>query len=649
MCGIVGLISSNKIPIQGTRPVIEMMQMQRHRGPDDAGIFAFNFDNGRNNEFFYQENLVSNSDFDGIIGFNRLSIRDLSMNGHQPMSNENRDVVITFNGEIYNTNNYKSLLEEKGYKFKSNTDTEVVLNMYLEYGVDAIKKLNGMFAISIIDLRNEKIILTRDRLGIKPLYWCVQNGRFMYASEMKSFLPLDMFEAELNLDAVTEYLTFRSGRDIVLLKNVNLLQPGEILTMGFTGEINREKFWHVNDYQRPRSKFKKRSKDVCDQLDKVLQDSVNRQMVSDVKVGCQLSGGIDSTLVSYYASKSGKHFSDAVSIIFDNDKLNEERYIEQVADVLKIKSHGFKLEEEWVVENLENVVWNLESILTHPNAIGLYYLTQNAKRYVTVLLSGEGADELFGGYRQFSKGRIVSFYLKQRLIKIKKIDQYIKNKEQGFVNFAVMTEALSEEYAKKIMPGFDNKEIINKRISEFNSYTGNDFDRQIKYELSYYLPELLIRQDKMSMANSIENRVPLLDNEVIESAFSIPQSYLSKFRVRLLLQNRKISGVFSGKDILKVLCSSFMGKKFTYREKMGFGMPIKEYLISEKMQFFYISELRQSMKSRNIFDMEQVDWQMKNVKSLTKDQIDCLWRCVTLEIWMRLFIDKQGVNRAIKQ
>lgn len=638
MCGIVGIIKLNGKKIQGTKEICNMMQLQKHRGPDDAGIFAFNFDCLENSNMLYANELRNDFNYDAEIGFNRLSIRDLSMNGHQPMAAFDKKVIITFNGEIYNTKEYRVVLEQKGYTFRGNTDTEVILNLYLEYGVGAIKKLNGMFAICIVDLRKRKVILTRDRLGIKPLYYYNQNEIFMYASEMKSFLAVEAFKPGLNLSAVNEYFTFRSARCVCLLKDVKQIFPGEILELDFCGKQRKALYWTINEYHRANNL--KSSKKILSELEFLLEDAVKKQMVSDVNIASQLSGGIDSSLVTYYSRKN--KLSETVSIIFEDETYSEKKYIEYVGSMLDMKNQEFVLSSNWAVENLENTIWHLESMLTHSNAIGLNLLTANARKYATVLLSGEGADELFGGYSEFLTGYFVSEYLNKSFLQFKKVNEKLfKGGEYSFANFIVMAQALPSIYPQKVLNIFNNEEIIQHRIQEVKGYTGSDFDKQIKYELNYYLPDLLLRQDKMSMANSIENRVPFLDNRIVDFAFSIPQKMLLKKDFFSIIKDGNFQKVISGKDVLKRLCAEKFGKNFAYRNKVGFSIPVKEYLSNVRMNQFYNEELKNSMKNRNIFNIKQIERQMNNIQNLSSLEIECLWRCITLEIWARLFIDKK--------
>ena len=337
-----------------------------------------------------------------VLGFNRLSILDLSVNGHQPMASPDEKVLLTMNGEIYNAFDYKKELTDWGYRFKSTTDTEIVLALYLKYGFRGmIDRLNGMFAIVIADLREGRLYIVRDRFGIKPMYYHSSPDILAFSSELKSFRYLENFKFQLDESQLSEFMIFRNNVKGTLFKGIHSLEPGHFLSFSHDEGLKKERYFNINDYSR-NNKLETNLDSTGKELEQCLGISVNSQLMSDVKLGCQLSGGVDSSLVTWLANKnSDKGQFESVSIVFDDPRFSEEKYIDQVAEQLKIDAHKFDLSPSYYLRNIEKATWNFEAPINHPNTIGIYLLSQRAKEYVTVLLSGEGADEVFGGYSRF--------------------------------------------------------------------------------------------------------------------------------------------------------------------------------------------------------------------------------------------------------
>ncbi len=398
MCGLVGIYNMNGTSVD-PHALCKMADIQSHRGLDSQGVRLFSLKERESISYESQGNHLLYDKFEGGLGFNRLSILDLSESGNQPMCNKDGSVFIAFNGEIYNAFQYLSALTAAGFSFNSKTDTEVVLHLYELYGfVGMLERLNGMFAICIVDLNSQELFLARDRMGIKPLYWYENNGTFIFASEVKSFLCHPGFKAELDIDRADEYFVFRycagSGN---LLKGVNQLEPGYWLRMNCNG-WNKHKYWTIPD----RTCEKEISFDsALRMLDKELHRSVKMRLLSDVKLGCQLSGGVDSSLINIFASKYSGADLDAISIIFEDPQFSEEEWIDDVCFLSNIHVHKYILDNNYFFSNLGKATWHMDQPLNHPNSLGIFYIAENARSLVTVLLSGEGADELFGGYERF--------------------------------------------------------------------------------------------------------------------------------------------------------------------------------------------------------------------------------------------------------
>ena len=311
MCGITGILNLDFRPID-FRTLNRMSEMQKHRGPDDQGFVGFSFSQSRVSAVDINSNEIKTNSFHGGIGFNRLSILDLSINGHQPMISKDGKVVIAYNGETYNAFDFKNELEKKGYQFKSQTDTEVLLHLYQEYGIEKMLELvNGMFAFSIIDLELNKLFLARDHVGIKPIYWYKKGELFLFASEIKSFISHPDFHAEIEEKHVDEYFYYKyNAHDRTVFKDVKQLPPGYYLEVSMQGE-KLVKYWEPDLTTRNSLS----ELDATKRLEEILKTSVKSQLLSDVKVGCQLSGGIDSSLVTTFARGYFNADMDTFSVI----------------------------------------------------------------------------------------------------------------------------------------------------------------------------------------------------------------------------------------------------------------------------------------------------------------------------------------------
>ena len=639
MCGITGYINTDFRPVRNTDRILKMLKVQKHRGPDDSGIRLFSLLSASSAETSCLTPESIDADFEGILGFNRLSILDLSMNGHQPMLNPDNNVIIALNGEIYNAFDFRNELQDWGYKFRSATDTEIVLALYLRHGFEGmLERLNGMFALIVIDLRSRELYLARDRFGIKPLYYILNDRVLAFSSELKSFAFLEDFEFTLNSTKLDEYLLFRNNLSGTLFEGLESLEPGHYLNYRSGQKLIKSRYYDVNDYSRSKRSGTLDSfgTEVREWLDK----SVRSQLVSDVKLGCQLSGGIDSSLVTWLANTNAKNGSfESVSIVFKNKLFSEESYIDRVTETLGIKSHKFLLDNEYYLDNLGKATWHLESPLNHPNTVAIYKLSQSAKDFVTVLLSGEGADEVFGGYKRFydikypfSVNRLLT-ELNRNLNNPSEVFRYfLDNRQRAIMSNAYMTPFL----AGRLMRNFSRDRAISDRLALYNTLSGSGFDKQIKYEMKTFLPDLLIRQDKMSMAHSIENRVPFLDNEVVNGAFSIPEQFL-------MLRDSSI-GKNTEKYLLKKMTAAVFGEDFAFRKKMGFGIPVKEFFSDEKFREYMNDQVLPGIRHRGLFSYKLVSGWFENIKTLKYTEMEALWIVISFEIWAAIYLDKCYVN-----
>lgn len=610
MCGLAGFISKSITYEASSKEIIsQMLSLQAHRGPDDSGI-----------------NFCSISeDYELVIGFNRLSILDLTENGHQPMIDDQTGVVLMLNGEIYNAFDYKDILIKKGYQFKSNTDTEIVLNLYLEFGFDSmITMLNGMFAIEIYDKNIGKLYLARDRFGIKPLYILKNNQYFSFSSEIKSFKALPNFIFQLDESGLDEYLLFRNRVNNTLFKDIVNLQQGCYLELDSNLNESLHTYYNVNNEGQKNDS----NKDNEIILESTLEKSIKRQLLSDVKLGCQLSGGVDSSLVTYFASKmQEKGQLETISIVFDDPKFSEKQYIDELSNKLSLLSHQYILDGKQFTTYLEEASWYFEQPINHPNTLGIYELSKHAKKHVTVLLSGEGADEIFGGYDRFWLNKDFIFQLKNCYKNKNSFFQFVKLIKSEAGRIVLSGSFGSIESAKQIYKKFDINKAVQKRMVYYKQLTGDVFLKQRKYEISMFIPDLLMRQDKMSMAWSIENRVPFLDNELVSLALKIPK--------KSLLQ--KIGGKIEGKFLLKEICANKINRNFAFRKKMGFTIPLKQFLAEPDFEKKWNTEILPKIKTRNIFNADMAENLYNNLPKLKPDQLDSLWLMISFEIWAKQY------------
>jgi len=639
MCGITGYINLHNNCIKDTSTVRLMLQTQKHRGPDDSGIFAFSLLAGAAFELTTTNSVKIDGNFEGVLGFNRLSILDLSPNGHQPMASPDNNVLLALNGEIYNAFDFKHELEDWGYRFKSTTDTEIVLALYLKYGFEGmLNRLNGMFAIVVVDLVINEVFITRDRFGIKPMYYITTGETFAFSSELKSFRYIDSFSFRLLEEKIDEYLLFRNNLHGTLFKDIQSLYPGHYLSFTHSKGLIRKRYFDINKYARS-IEVSGSIDSYGEKLEDWLSKSVQSQLMSDVKLGCQLSGGIDSSLVTWLANRnSDKGNFEAVSIIFNDRRFSEEKYINVITENLAITSHKFLLDSDYYLDNIERATWHLEAPINHPNTVAIYKLSQRAKEYVTVLLSGEGADEVFGGYSRFYdigfpfRIRKLLHEIKKTLVHPLNMADYFDHEYRAIMATAFMTPVMAKELRK----GFRKERAIGDRKSLYQSLSGSLFDRQVKYEMNSYLPDLLIRQDKMSMAHSIENRVPFLDNQVVENSFIIPEKYL--------LLRESPEGYNTEKYLLKKVTASNFGNDFAFREKMGFGIPIREFFLNDKFTDYLNDKILPGIKERDLFNPQLVTYWFSNLRNLKYDELEALWVVVSFEIWASVYLDSNYEN-----
>lgn len=634
MCGFTGFINLNNQPLK-SHVLRQMTDIQAHRGPDDQGMVGFSlFKDPMVNIIDNETSEISH--LNAGIGFNRLSILDLSKRGHQPMISQCGNYILAYNGETYNALSFRDELIAKGHPIQSKTDSEVILYLYIEYGIDkTLTLLNGMFAFIIVDLKLRKSYIVRDQLGIKPIYVYKTPNVLMFSSEIKSFTKHPDFSAELNTNHIDEYLLFRyCAHDRTLYNGVKQVPPGHYYEIT-EKDIQIKEYWSYKIGQNVNLS----ENDAIELLDVTLKDSIKSQLMSDVLVGCQLSGGIDSSLVTTYAREFFNANMDTFSIVFSDAKYSEEEFITYVTNETNSDSHRYQYSNEYAFQNFFKATWHLDQPISIPNTLGIKRLAERAKENVTVLLSGEGADELFGGYSRYHdlSCRInlnLNNYAKVPLFG-KKIQEKYSLKQSHEEFFIMSSSAMSSKDFGKFSRGNSIENVLAQRLSLFPK-EGDLIKRASIYDLKTYMVDLLNRQDKMTMAHSVENRVPFLDKNMVELVMKIPSELLVNRCNNLKHLNKPNNYT---KYILKELAVKRFNREFVYREKSGFPLPVKSLFLKTGMNQLIEDQLLPGIKNRGIFDFNEVSRIWKKSDGLSKSDLKNLWMFFAFETWAEIFLD----------
>ena len=609
MCGIAGFVNLDGAPADAG-VVAAMTRTIRHRGPDDRGRVRLSLRRGE---------IVADAEAtaDTGIGFHRLSVIDPSDQGHQPMVNPAGTIVLAFNGAVYNAFDFKPELEAAGFRFRSKTDTEVLLHLYERYGLDGLLgRLNGMFAIVIADLRSREVHIARDHFGIKPLYWTRAGSSVLFASEAKAFRAHPAFTAAVDEDHLDEHLAFRYvAGEASLLKGVRQLRPGHRLRITPDG-VATIRYWSIPDGGE---KAPLTRPEAVDQLDELMRRSVGSQLLGDVKVGCQLSGGIDSSLVTVFASAHAGAGMEAFSVVFDDARFSEDRWIGEAAAAAGTESHRFLFSEASFTRPLALASWHMDQPIGHPNSLGIWLLAEQSRHRVTVLLSGEGADEVFGGYTRFCDAHRLP--------------------REAFIR---ATQFQPASKLARLRPGADLTSALARRAAIFDEGGGDRLSNCLKYDMQTHLVDLLVRQDKMTMAHGLENRVPFLDRRVVDFARGLPAGHLVGDRTATSAaparRSRGEGGMRSTKIVVKELARRTFDEAFVYRSKSGFNLPLSQYFRGKPFTELLEDQLLPGMKQRGLVSEPAVRalWRRSlSAPALTEP----FWIPVALELWAQQFVD----------
>ena len=605
MCGFVGFVDK----VNNKKKIIkDMADIIRHRGPDSDGYYVND---------------------DVALGFRRLSIIDLD-GGTQPIYNEKKDKVIVFNGEIYNYKEIKKDLLDKGYKFSTKTDTEVILHGYEEYHEKVLDKLRGMFAFIIYDKEDNSIFGARDFYGIKPMYYYTCDDEFMFGSEIKSFLGHPNFKKELNRDMLKQYLTFQySVGEDTFFKNVYKLRPGHYFIYK-DGKMSIRKYYEI-DLTSDHSKTLEEWKDI---IRKELNESIKYHKISDVEVGSFLSSGVDSSIVATL-SDVDKTFT----VGYDNKKYSEIDYAKELSKKINVKNVSKKISKEEYFDKFNDIQYYMDEPLADPSAAALYFVTNIASKHVKVALSGEGADEIFGGYNIYHEPYSVSWYNKIPYFVRRGIGilAYPFRNHTGF-NFLVRrSKKLEDRYvgnafifepseANKILSYEDKrtfKEITRPYYEKTKGY--DDVSKMQYIDFNFWLiGDILLKADKMSMANSLEVRVPFLDRKLISNVISIPSEY-------------KIVGNET-KYAFRQVCRETLDSKWADKKKLGFPVPIRVWIKDDDV---YNNIYKLFSEASEFFNTKKIVKLLEDHRKGKRDNSRKIWTIYSFLIWYQEYFVKR--------
>ncbi len=631
MCGICGkLVFDNEARVSPTL-VRAMADTIRHRGPDDEG--------------YYVAGPVG-------LGFRRLSIIDLH-SGHQPLSNEDDSIWIVFNGEIYNYQELRAFLLSKGHVFKTRSDTEVIVHLYEEFGVACLEKLRGMFSFAIWDRNARTMLLARDRVGIKPLYYHLTNASLVFASEIKAILADPSVERQMDPELIDRFLTFLYvPGEATLLKGIQKLAPGHYLLIK-DGQPTIRQYWDLQ-FTEP-SQGKSIEQAEAELLD-LLSETVNLHMIADVPVGVLLSGGVDSTgLLSLAVDQTDKKIS-TFTVGFSGEAVADERpYAKLAAERFGTEHYEMTISAEDFAAFMPSYIWHMEEPVCEPPAFALYYVSKLARDHVTVLLSGEGGDEAFAGYSNYRNlvwlerakrgGPLLngvlaggmslanSLFDESRFAKYAPLmndrfpDYYYGRTSNPYRNTG---NGLGSMYSASFRETVDREHSLEPvRALQARVRGHGPLDAMLYIDTKTWLPDdLLIKADKMTMANSIELRVPLLDHKVLEFAASLPQSF-------------KLHG-FTTKFILKKALSRRVPKEILNRKKAGFPVPYESWLRNDLKEMVWSVLMDSRTIDRGYFSKAAIE-SLLRANSNGSDCSKTIFSLLSLELWQRTFVEKEQV------
>jgi asparagine synthase (glutamine-hydrolysing) len=627
MCGICGSIDfRDSAPLD---PAVRrrMRDVVAHRGPDDEGEYCHG---------------------PAYLGFRRLSIVDLG-GGHQPQFNEDGNLALIFNGEIFNHLDLRAELEARGHVFRTRSDAEAILHGYEEWGAQVVERLRGMFALALYDQKRQLLFAARDRLGIKPFYYHHRGGLLVFGSEIKALLAHPDVPRRVHRASVSDYLTYRyvPGPD-TLFENIHKLLPGHRLTFE-SGNLHIEPYWDVSYAERFRGNYQ----EAYERVKELITESVRLRLMSDVPLGALLSGGVDSSLIVGVMAGLMDRPVDTYSVGFRaRGPYSELKYARLVAERFGTRHHELEVGEEDVLKTLPSLVWFQDEPVTEPSALPTYLVSRLARRDVKVVLTGEGGDELFAGYAKYAHDRYAGlysavpaplrrgllarlgaagrrFHIADRSLSIRDDAERWSSWFAGF-DHAEKRRLLSPELLRESAAAPSSR-IFARYL---DSVAGEPPLHQMLYvDTKVWLPDdLLMKMDRMSMGASLEARVPLLDHKLVEFAATLPPSF-------------KLRGM-SGKIMLKAWAREMVPREVVDRRKVGFTVPVAEWFRAGLKDFLSDTLFSSRARARGYFDTGHVERLLKDHLEGRRDHSRALWTLLQLELWHRMFVDAPSLSEA---
>jgi asparagine synthase (glutamine-hydrolysing) len=645
MCGIAGIVSSDRLDQDTSVRAIRMRDVLTHRGPDEAGLHC---------------------DDHAALAHRRLSIVDLA-SGQQPLSNEDGSVWVVFNGEIYNHAEIRRELEAHGHVYRTKSDTETIVHAYEQWGDACMQRFRGMFAFAIWDGPKRRLLLVRDRLGIKPLYWSRSGHHLLFGSEIKAILASDLVEPVANRSLFPELLSTRylAGTD-TLFRGIYKLPPGHLLVFE-AGRVATRQYWEVPMRDAAGEGFGKvmgtsrtsKAADVVGQFRELLKESVRLRLMADVPLGMFLSGGIDSSAIAALMAPMLDRPLQTFSVAFKERAFNEIAFAREVADSIGAQSHEIVIDDNDFFGALPRLLWHEDEPIAHPSSVPLYFVAQLAREQVTVVLTGEGSDELLAGYGKYPRvawnWRAGSVYEQMVPARLRaaiadgliprlptRVGRYARRsflamdrsaEAMYFDNFAAIRLADQRSLlAPDLRATATRAAAYHESLLRFDAPGAGStlLDRLLYTDIKTYLVELLMKQDQMSMAASIESRVPFLDHHLVEFAAALPDDW-------------KLAG-WTTKRILRESMKGVLPPKILDRPKMGFPVPFGTWTRGGWNSVAREVLLDRRSRERGVLDPVAVATLLNDHAAGRTDGADRIWSLLNLELWHRTFIDKEGIQ-----
>lgn len=635
MCGICGLLTLDQGRAPHEAELRAMANVLFHRGPDDEG--------------FHLAGPIG-------LGFRRLSIVDL-VSGHQPMSNEDGTLRIVFNGEIYNHPELRPELERRGHRYATNSDTETILHLYEEYGDDCVHHLRGMFAFAIWDAGKQRLFCARDRLGIKPFYYTLLGGRFAFASEIKAFYELPEFRRRLNRQALPEFFAFGyMSSDETLFEGVRKLLPGHRLSIDLTARHPQPEitsYWDLD--LSPDESFRSEA-EYRDRFEELFTESIKIHLMSDVPLGVFLSGGLDSSAIAAVMAGQRQDQLKTFSVGYAEDQFSELPYARMIAKHIGAEYNEVILGPEEFFANLPGLIWHEDEPIVWPSSVALHAVSRLARSKVTVVLTGEGGDEIFAGYLKY---RVTLWNQRYGPVYRELMPDTIQRLTRELLESDVLPDTIRRKLRHTFLyyPGafekiyFDNfycafpqdrqSSLFTRELGDelegSNAYAnamqflprengnGTSLNRLLYLDIKTYLVELLMKQDQMSMAASIESRVPFLDHKLVEFAARIP----ARHKVRFL----------SAKYLLRRAMEKKLPSEVLHRNKKGFPTPIKPWLRYQLFDRLSAILTDGRLAERQLLNPSTVRELLEAHRQGHSDATEACWRLLNFELWNRSCID----------